>query len=213
MGDCRKRGGINRSNARLREAFALYPPETWTFEVLERLPPGCSTEALCEAEQHHIDRLRSQLPAFGFNMEHASWTWVRSKSRTRRRREIVAAVTEKACGLDVTQVCKKLGVKVGDGKPLNPSTVWRRTRNDPDFPRPFYLWNAAPRWVEEEIDDYIRKKIAERDDPVCAEAQRERQARREERVKEPRARAQERKRKAKSRGRRSRNGLQTPEGV
>jgi hypothetical protein len=57
-GNCRKRGRINRSNARLRAAFELHPPETWTFEVLERLPPGCFTEALREAEQHHIDRTR-----------------------------------------------------------------------------------------------------------------------------------------------------------
>jgi hypothetical protein len=74
VGDCRKRGDIRRSNPRLLAAFALHPPKTWAFEVLERLPPGCSTEALREAEQHHIDRLRSRLPEFGFNIAPATWT-------------------------------------------------------------------------------------------------------------------------------------------
>jgi hypothetical protein len=32
-------------------------------------------EALREAEQHHIDRLRSRLPEFGFNLASARWTW------------------------------------------------------------------------------------------------------------------------------------------
>jgi len=41
--DCRKRAnnGIARSNPRLKAAFKQYPPETFTFEVLERLPRGC----------------------------------------------------------------------------------------------------------------------------------------------------------------------------
>jgi predicted DNA-binding transcriptional regulator AlpA len=55
-------------------------------------------------------------------------------------------------GLDIDQ----LRAKLGGEKPLDPSTIWRRTKNDPDFPRPFYLWNAAPRWVEEEVDAYMR---------------------------------------------------------
>jgi hypothetical protein len=57
--DCRKRAnnGIQRSNSQLLAAFELHPPETWTFEVLERLPHGCSTQTLREARQHHIDRL------------------------------------------------------------------------------------------------------------------------------------------------------------
>jgi predicted DNA-binding transcriptional regulator AlpA len=109
-------------------------------------------------------------------------------------------------GLDIDQVRARLGGE----KPLDPSTVWRRTKNDPDFPRPFYLWNAAPRWVEEEVDDYIRKKIAERDDPACAAAQRERRVRWEQRVKEPRARALKRAQEAKARKsrRRSKTDLQ-----
>jgi len=30
---------------------------------------------------------------------------------------------------------------------------------------PFYIWNNAPRFVEAEVDAYIARKIAERDDP------------------------------------------------
>jgi predicted DNA-binding transcriptional regulator AlpA len=105
-------------------------------------------------------------------------------------------------GLDINQVRARLGGE----KPLDVSTIWRRTKNDPTFPRPFYLWNAAPRWVEEEIDDYIRKKIAERDDPTCAAAQRARMDQREQRVSKPRAQAQEaRKAKSRTSRRRSRN--------
>jgi hypothetical protein len=50
-----------------------YPPETFTFEVLERLPHRHSSwqeasRELREAEQRHIDRLHSYDPAMGFNM-------------------------------------------------------------------------------------------------------------------------------------------------
>jgi hypothetical protein len=87
VGDCRKRGDhLRRSNARLRTVFELHPPETWTFEVLQRLPPGCSTRALRKAEQRHIDRLRSWLPEFGFNMDPTAWTPDRTKPRLKRGR-------------------------------------------------------------------------------------------------------------------------------
>jgi len=36
------------------------------------------------------------------------------------------------------------------------------------------MWNKAPRFVEAEIDAYIERKIAERDDPARAAEQRER---------------------------------------
>jgi hypothetical protein len=76
VGDGRRRDvyGIKRSNARLLDAFEQFPPETWTFEVLERLPPGHSFQHyrdLREAEQRHIDRLRSWDPVFGFNIQPA----------------------------------------------------------------------------------------------------------------------------------------------
>jgi predicted DNA-binding transcriptional regulator AlpA len=88
--------------------------------------------------------------------------------------------------LDVAQVCARLG----GTKPLDPSTLWRRIRRDPTFPRPFYLWDNAPRFVEEEIDAYVARKISERDDPTHVAAQRERVQRREQRVSKARARAQ-----------------------
>jgi predicted DNA-binding transcriptional regulator AlpA len=89
-------------------------------------------------------------------------------------------------GLDTAQLCARLGGK----NPLDRSTLWRRIRRDPAFPRPFYLWDSAPRFVEAEIDAYIARRIAERDDPVCVVAQRERLQRREQRLRAARARAQ-----------------------
>jgi predicted DNA-binding transcriptional regulator AlpA len=94
-------------------------------------------------------------------------------------------------GIDISQLCAKLGGK----KPLDPSTVWRRIRRDLAFPQPYYLWDSAPRFVEEEIDAYVARKIAERDDPVSAAAQRERVDRRGQRLSEARDRAREAKAK------------------
>jgi hypothetical protein len=91
--DSRKRGGIQRSNPRLLAAFELHPPETWIFEVLERLPPGCSIQTLREAEQRHIDRLRSWLPEFGFNMAPAVWTADGPAQRAARQRAAAILAT------------------------------------------------------------------------------------------------------------------------
>jgi hypothetical protein len=70
VGDSRRRAdeGLRRSNARLVAAFEQHPSETWTYEILELLPPGCSLEELRAAEQRHIDRLRSREPDAGFNI-------------------------------------------------------------------------------------------------------------------------------------------------
>lgn len=65
----RAKYGINRRNKLLDEAFERYPPEAWTYEVLERLWPGCSEQELRRAEQRHIDRLRTLDPEHGFNMD------------------------------------------------------------------------------------------------------------------------------------------------
>jgi hypothetical protein len=75
VADGRYRGdrGIARLNSLLLDAFEQYPPESWSYEVLERLTPGCSWRDRREAEQRHIDRLRSWDPAFGFNMQPATW--------------------------------------------------------------------------------------------------------------------------------------------
>jgi hypothetical protein len=61
-------GGLRRCNTRLLAAFEEHPPEHWTYEVLERLPPGCSRRELREAEQRHIDALCSWSPEAGFNI-------------------------------------------------------------------------------------------------------------------------------------------------
>jgi hypothetical protein len=69
----RSSGGIQRSNPRLLAAFEQYPPETFVFEILERLPPDCGVWKLRKAEQRHINRLRSWKPEAGFNMHPAIW--------------------------------------------------------------------------------------------------------------------------------------------
>ena len=108
-------------------------------------------------------------------------------------------------GLDIAQVCARLG----GNKPLDPSTLWRHIARS-RLPQPFYLWDGAPRFVEAEVDAYIARKIAERDDPTCAAAQRERVQRREQRMGEARARAKagtvaSKSKKHVSRGRRRRS--------
>jgi hypothetical protein len=65
--------GIDRRSTWLKAAFEQYPPKTWTFEVLELLPLGCSDQELREAEQRHIERLRSWDPEYGFNDAPAAW--------------------------------------------------------------------------------------------------------------------------------------------
>jgi hypothetical protein len=69
----RNQNGIQRSNLWLLAAFEQHPPETWRYEVLERMRPGCSLQELREEEQHHIERLRSWDPRVGFNMTPAVW--------------------------------------------------------------------------------------------------------------------------------------------
>jgi hypothetical protein len=69
----RDRHGLSCSNSWIAETIATHPLETWTFEVLEDLPPGCSKETLRRAEQHHIEQLRSFLPEHGFNVWPAWW--------------------------------------------------------------------------------------------------------------------------------------------
>jgi hypothetical protein len=88
--------GINRSNARLKAAFEQYLPETWTFEVLEQLQPGQHWELL-EAEQRHIDRLRTLSPEFGFNMAPALPRYMRIRYRAGRD-ELLAEVGERMGG-------------------------------------------------------------------------------------------------------------------
>jgi hypothetical protein len=98
--DCRKRGdeGIRRTNSRLLAAFEKYPPETFIYEVLERLPRRCPKWELRAAEQRHIDRLRSWAPEAGFNVDPAVWEGDGPAHRAARqfRAEVIAGVHERA---------------------------------------------------------------------------------------------------------------------
>jgi hypothetical protein len=69
----RDKRGIARANPRLMAAFEKHPPETWTYEILERLPAACSKERLRRAEQRHIERFKSWMPEHGFNIFPAFW--------------------------------------------------------------------------------------------------------------------------------------------
>lgn len=64
----RLRYGFARNNRRLAIALERYPEEQWTFEILQLLPPACSTRKLRQAEQRHMERLHTLLPAHGFNV-------------------------------------------------------------------------------------------------------------------------------------------------
>jgi hypothetical protein len=84
--DIRKRDvhGIARTNPWLKMAFERYPPDTFTYEILERLPPGCAIGQLREAEQRHIERLRSWAPEPGFNIYPAVWNTAMDQESWRR---------------------------------------------------------------------------------------------------------------------------------
>lgn len=60
-----------RSNKQIDTALKEYPAATWFYEVLESFAPGCSELGLRSAEQQHIERLRSWMPEYGFNMHPA----------------------------------------------------------------------------------------------------------------------------------------------
>ena len=55
-----------RTNPLLVEALKKNPSKTWTYEVLEKLPPGSSRGHGREAEQKHIVRLRTMDHERGF---------------------------------------------------------------------------------------------------------------------------------------------------
>jgi hypothetical protein len=67
----RARDGVQRWGYRPSAALLKYPSEEGRFEVLEWLPQDCSDRELHEAEQHHIDRLKTFDPKRGFNVLHA----------------------------------------------------------------------------------------------------------------------------------------------
>lgn len=50
-------------------------------------------------------------------------------------------------------VAEKLGTST--------TTVWRKSKNEPDFPKPVRLSDAITGWLESEVDDYIARKVRE----------------------------------------------------
>jgi predicted DNA-binding transcriptional regulator AlpA len=44
----------------------------------------------------------------------------------------------------------------------SPATVWRWSKNDPTFPKPFHLSKGVTCWDESEIVDWIEVKKSER---------------------------------------------------
>jgi hypothetical protein len=68
--DCREREekGVSTSNTRLRAALEQYPADTWSYEVLQELPPGCPKRERLILEQFYIDRRATMDSAYGFNM-------------------------------------------------------------------------------------------------------------------------------------------------
>src|SRR5262249_3571926 len=83
----RPRWGIKPSNSRLASAIKKYPAETWTFELLQLLPPACAVPALRAAEQHHIERLHTRDHKHGFNILPA--VFARSKKQPHGRQHHV----------------------------------------------------------------------------------------------------------------------------
>ena len=65
----RNQRGLERSNPWIDEALLTYPSETWVYEVLENLPPGCSKETMFHAERKYMEQFRSWMKEHGFNMQ------------------------------------------------------------------------------------------------------------------------------------------------
>jgi hypothetical protein len=81
--------GLHRHNPWLLQAFIAHPPNTWTFELLQELQPGCDLVELRLAEQIHIDHLRSWDPVHGFNMRPANSDIASPECREAHRQLIV----------------------------------------------------------------------------------------------------------------------------
>lgn len=96
VSDNRKRAeqGIQRSNPYLLAAFEKHPPESFKYELLELLPPGCSERKLRTAEQRHIDHFQSWSPD-GFNIYPAIWEKATKVERAAMSKPRIEAQTAK----------------------------------------------------------------------------------------------------------------------
>ena len=47
-------------------------------------------------------------------------------------------------------------------------SVWRHAKETADFPKPVKLGPNCTGWIESEVDDYIRRKVAESRGEVAA---------------------------------------------
>jgi predicted DNA-binding transcriptional regulator AlpA len=56
--------------------------------------------------------------------------------------------------LTTMQACERYG--------LGRTAWWERGRRDPTFPKPKYIGDRAPRWSLAEVEQYIARKTAER---------------------------------------------------
>jgi predicted DNA-binding transcriptional regulator AlpA len=65
---------------------------------------------------------------------------------------------------DVRETCRIMG---GTNSPWAPSTLWRRVREQPDFPRPVRTGPNQIRFIRRELIEAKRRMVVERDDPVA----------------------------------------------
>ena len=147
--------GLERSNSWLLEAFEKYPPETWSFEVLEKLPYGCSREEMFDAEQRHIERLGSWMKELGFNIYPAVWEGStpailagRARNGALSEAEKIARLTEKTrCGetfpvelnrFATAKFCssKCYGLASRKNKPQSSASAYSKSRAPPRLTKP-----------------------------------------------------------------------------
>jgi len=48
----------------------------------------------------------------------------------------------------------QLAIKLG----MSRTTIWRYTRNDPDFPKPFYFGRTTRRWCLADVEAWIESR-------------------------------------------------------
>jgi predicted DNA-binding transcriptional regulator AlpA len=58
--------------------------------------------------------------------------------------------------IDPLQLIDKQGV--ADLLSLNPATVDRMRKSNPDFPQPFWITDKTPRWHRKDIQNYIASR-------------------------------------------------------